>query len=57
MPLGNVGDAGPRRRREIGDILPERSDYFFRLINVDFSPTPLYLAIKDNQAIIQKMWE
>ena len=43
--------------RQVGDILPERSDYFFRLINVDFSPTPLYLAIKDNQAIIQKMWE
>ena len=43
--------------RQVGDIPRERSDYFFRIVNVDFSPTPLYLALKDEAKRLREVWE
>ena len=32
--------------RQVGDIAPERSDYFFRLVDTDFTPRPVYHAVR-----------
>jgi hypothetical protein len=32
--------------RHVGDIAPSRSEYYFRLVDVDFTPRPVYNAIK-----------
>lgn len=32
--------------RQVGDIPPSRSDYYFRLVDPDFTPRPIYQAIK-----------
>ena len=32
--------------REVGDVPPTRSEYYFRLVDPDFTPRPVYNAIK-----------
>ncbi len=32
--------------RHVGDIAPSRSDYYFRLVDPDFTPRPVYNAIR-----------
>jgi len=32
--------------RQVGNISTDRADYYFRMIDVDFTPRPLYLAVK-----------
>jgi hypothetical protein len=32
--------------RQVGDIPPERSDYFFRMVDTDFTPRPVYHAVR-----------
>ena len=38
--------------RQVGDIAPAKSEYYFRLVDPDFTPRPVYNAIK--QAAIRK---
>ncbi len=33
--------------RQVGDITPERSDYYFRMVDVDFTPRLVYQRIKE----------
>lgn len=33
--------------RQVGDITPDRSDYYFRMVDVDFTPRLVYQRIKD----------
>lgn len=33
--------------RQVGDIPPSQSDYYFRVVDVDFTPRRVYYAIKD----------
>ncbi|MHB0878962.1 MAG: hypothetical protein ACYC5O_23225 [Anaerolineae bacterium] len=33
--------------RQVGDIAPDQADYYFRVVDVDFSPRRVYYAIKD----------
>ncbi|MCL4395048.1 MAG: beta-galactosidase [Chloroflexi bacterium] len=33
--------------RQVGDITPDRSDYYFRMVDVDFTPRLVYLRLKD----------
>ena len=33
--------------RQVGNIPMDRADYYFRMIDVDFTPRPLYLAVKE----------
>jgi len=33
--------------RQVGNIPTDQADYYFRMIDVDFTPRPLYLAVKD----------
>jgi len=33
--------------RQVGNISPERSDYYFRMVDPDFTPRPLYFAVQD----------
>jgi hypothetical protein len=33
--------------RQVGDITPDRSDYYFRMVDVDFTPRLVYKRIKD----------
>jgi len=32
--------------RQVGDIPPDSAEYYFRMVNVDFTPTPLYEAVR-----------
>ncbi len=32
--------------RQVGDIPPSAAEYYFRMVNVDFTPTPLYEAVR-----------
>ena len=36
--------------RQVGDIPADRADYYFRIVDVDFTPRRLYYAIKDATA-------
>jgi len=36
--------------RQVGDITPDRSDYYFRLVDVDFTPRLLYQRLKQATA-------
>lgn len=38
--------------RQVGDVAPAKSEYYFRLVDPDFTPRPVYNAIK--QAATQK---
>jgi hypothetical protein len=38
--------------RQVGDIPPTRSDYYFRLVDVDFAPRLVYLRLKEIAANI-----
>jgi polysaccharide biosynthesis protein PslG len=33
--------------RQVGNIGPERADYYFRMVDPDFTPRPLYLALSE----------
>jgi hypothetical protein len=33
--------------RQVGDITPERADYYFRMVDVDFTPRLVYLRLKE----------
>ncbi len=33
--------------RQVGSISPDRADYYFRMVDVDFTPRPLYLAVQE----------
>ncbi len=33
--------------RQVGDITPDRSDYYFRMVDVDFTPRLVYLRVKE----------
>jgi len=33
--------------RQVGNIGPERADYYFRMVDPDFAPRPLYLALAE----------
>lgn len=33
--------------RQVGDIPPDRSDYYFRMVDVDFTPRLVYLRLKE----------
>ena len=32
--------------RQVGDIPPAKSEYYFRLVDPDFTPRPVYTAVK-----------
>lgn len=32
--------------RQVGNIPPDRADYYFRMVDVDFTPRPLYTAVQ-----------
>lgn len=32
--------------RQVGNISPERADYYFRMVDTDFAPRPLYSAVQ-----------
>ncbi|HHX45333.1 MAG TPA: hypothetical protein GX714_15295 [Chloroflexi bacterium] len=32
--------------RQVGNIPPERADYYFRMVDTDFAPRPLYTAVQ-----------
>ncbi len=36
--------------RQVGNIPPNRADYYFRMVDVDFTPRPVYQAIKEAAA-------
>ena len=38
--------------RQDGHILPDRADYYFRMVDVGFTPRPLYNAVKANAAAL-----
>lgn len=33
--------------RQVGNVPPDRADYYFRLMDVDFTPRPVYLALQE----------
>jgi len=33
--------------RQVGDILPDSADYYFRMVDVDFTPRRVYYTVKD----------
>jgi hypothetical protein len=33
--------------RQVGDISPDRSDYYFRMVDIDFTPRLVYLRLKE----------
>ncbi|MDE3091144.1 MAG: hypothetical protein KGJ80_17350, partial [Chloroflexota bacterium] len=33
--------------RQVGDIPPDRSDYYFRMVDIDFTPRLVYLRLKE----------
>jgi len=33
--------------RQVGDISPDRSDFYFRMVDVDFTPRVVYLRVKE----------
>ncbi len=33
--------------RQVGDIPPDRADYYFRMVDVDFTPRVIYLRVKE----------
>jgi len=33
--------------RQVGDIRPESSDYYFRMVDIDFTPRIIYLRVKE----------
>ncbi|MFB0545889.1 MAG: hypothetical protein ACETWB_03170, partial [Anaerolineae bacterium] len=38
--------------RQVGDISPDRADYYFRMVDVDFTPRRIYYAVKDAAAAL-----
>lgn len=36
--------------RQVGNITPDRSDYYFRMVDVDFTPRLIYHAVKEASA-------
>lgn len=36
--------------RQVGDIPPEKAEYYFRMVNPDFTTTPVYDAVKTDAA-------
>ncbi len=38
--------------RQVGDISPDRADYYFRMVDVDFTPRRVYYAVKDAAAAL-----
>jgi len=36
--------------RQVGNVPPNRADYYFRLVDVDFTPRPVYLALQKASA-------
>ena len=47
--------------RQVGNISPERSDYYFRMVDPDFTPRQLYFAVQDvaggQDAVLPGMYE
>jgi hypothetical protein len=39
--------------RQVGDIPPDRADYYFRMVDVDFTPRLVYLRVKELAAFPQ----
>jgi hypothetical protein len=39
--------------RQVGNIAPDSADYYFRMVDVDFTPRPLYTAIQQAAKIRQ----
>ena len=33
--------------RQVGSVLPDRADYYFRMVDVDFTARPVYFAVQD----------
>ncbi len=40
--------------RQVGDLLPDQADYYFRVVDVDFTPRRLYYAVKDAAAALSE---
>ncbi len=40
--------------RQVGNISPDRSDYYFRMVDVDFTPRLIYHAIKEAASELQR---
>ena len=36
--------------RQVGSILPDSAEYYFRMVDVDFTPRPVYFAVQDATA-------
>ena len=34
--------------RQVGDVPPDKAEYYFRLVNPDFTPAPVYDAVKND---------
>ncbi len=41
--------------RQVGDLLPDQADYYFRTVDVDFTPRRLYYAVKDAAAALTEV--
>ena len=39
--------------RQVGDIPPEAPEYYFRMVDVDFTPRPVYLALKETSPAVR----
>ena len=39
--------------RQVGDKAPDRADYYFRMVDVDFTPRTMYKAVKDATALLK----
>ena len=39
--------------RQVGNISPDRADYYFRMVDPDFTPRPLYWAVQDATTAMQ----
>lgn len=37
--------------RQVGNISPDRADYYFRIVDPDFTPRPLYLSLVERAAV------
>lgn len=40
--------------RQVGDFSPQEAGYYFRMVDVDFTPRRVYLAVKDRAAQLSK---
>ena len=40
--------------RQVGSIPPDSAEYYFRMVDVDFTPRPVYFAVQESTATLQQ---